>query len=85
VKSKIRLMWVVVLTLLFAVPAALASTAWYVNVVSGSDSNNCKSSTTGFGRVFSFSHLERPSEIRAFPQTVTLRALVGTLRHGGAS
>jgi hypothetical protein len=29
-----------------AVPTALASTTWYVNGVTGRDSNNCKSSTT---------------------------------------
>jgi hypothetical protein len=32
--------------ILFAVPAAFASTTWYVNGVSGNDTNNCMSSTT---------------------------------------
>jgi hypothetical protein len=37
---------VAALTLFAAVPAALASTTWYVNGVSGSDSNNCMSALT---------------------------------------
>ena len=36
----------VALILLAAVPTALASTTWYVNGVTGRDSNNCKSPTT---------------------------------------
>jgi hypothetical protein len=41
-----RLVCVVALTLFAALPAALASTTWYVNGVSGSDSNNCQTPTT---------------------------------------
>jgi hypothetical protein len=41
-----RLICVVALILFAAVPTALASTTWYVNGVSGSNSNNCKSPTT---------------------------------------
>jgi len=41
-----KLMCIAALTLFAAVPAALASTTWYVNGVSGSDSNNCTSPTT---------------------------------------
>jgi len=41
-----KLTCVVALMLFAAVPTALASTTWYVNGVTGRDSNNCKSSTT---------------------------------------
>jgi hypothetical protein len=41
-----KLLRVAALTLFAAVPAALASTTWYVNGVSGSDSNNCMSALT---------------------------------------
>jgi hypothetical protein len=41
-----NLICVVALILFAAVPSALASMIWYVNGVSGSNSNNCKSSTT---------------------------------------
>src|SRR6266566_2339257 len=40
------LICVVALILFAAVPTALASTTWYVNGVSGSNSNNCTSPTT---------------------------------------
>jgi len=45
VKSR-KLTCVTALILFAAVPTALASTTWYVNGVSGSNSNNCMSSTT---------------------------------------
>jgi len=45
VKSR-TLTCAVALILLAAVPTALASTTWYVNGVTGRDSNNCKSPTT---------------------------------------
>jgi len=41
-----KLLCVAALTLFAAVPAALASTTWYVNGVSRSDSNNCMSALT---------------------------------------
>jgi hypothetical protein len=41
-----KLMWVAVLTLFVAVPAALASSKWYVDGVNGSNNNDCKSSQT---------------------------------------
>ena len=41
-----KLTCVVALLFFAAVPAAMASTTWYVNGVSGSNSNNCKSLTT---------------------------------------
>jgi predicted outer membrane repeat protein len=41
-----KLICVAALTLFAAVPTALASTTWYVNGVSGSDSNNCMSALT---------------------------------------
>jgi hypothetical protein len=44
VKSR-KLTCVAALLLFAAVPTALASTTWYVNGVSGRDSNNCKSLT----------------------------------------
>jgi len=45
VKSR-KLTCVVALILFAAVPTALASTTWYVNGVSGRNSNNCKTSAT---------------------------------------
>jgi len=45
VKSR-KLACVVALILFAAVPTALASTTWYVNGVSGHDSNNCLSAET---------------------------------------
>jgi len=45
-KSTIRFIWLVMLTLVAAVPAALATTTWYVNGVSGSNSHNCTSPIT---------------------------------------
>ena len=45
VKSR-KLTCVVALILFAAVPTALASTTWYVNGVSGSNSNNCLSAST---------------------------------------
>ena len=47
------------LLLLALAPAAFASSTWYVNGVNGSDSDNCKSSTTArktIGHAISLAH-----------------------------
>src|SRR5215472_8325393 len=46
-KGKLITILVLVAPFLVLAPTALASATWYVNGVSGSDSNNCMSAQTG--------------------------------------
>jgi hypothetical protein len=46
-----KLICVAALTLFAAMPTVLASTTWYVNGMSGSDSNNCMSAQTACKRI----------------------------------
>jgi hypothetical protein len=72
-----KLMCVVALTL-FALPTALASTTWYVNGVSGSDSNACTSPTTACKTIGHAISLAASGDlIRVAPATYTENLTIG--------
>jgi hypothetical protein len=67
-----KLLYVAAVTLFAAVPAALASTTWYVNGVSGSDSNNCISTTTACKTIgHAISLASSGDSVRVAPATYT--------------
>jgi hypothetical protein len=67
-----KLICVAALIWLAAIPTALASTTWYVNGVSGSDSNNCMSTTTACKTIgHAISLASSGDSVRVAPATYT--------------
>ena len=76
--------------ILFAVPAASASTTWYVNGVSGSDSNNCTSPTTPcktIGRAISLAASGDTVTVAAatYPENLTINIIVKVIGSGAST
>jgi hypothetical protein len=76
--------------ILFAVPAASASTTWYVNGVSGSDSNNCTSPTTPcktIGRAISLAASGDTVTVAAatYTENLTINIIVKVIGSGAST
>jgi hypothetical protein len=76
--------------ILFAVPTASASTTWYVNGVSGSDSNNCTSPTTPcktIGRAISLATSGDTVKVAAttYTENLTINIIVKVIGSGASS
>jgi hypothetical protein len=76
---KSKLMCVAGLLLFAAVPAALASTTWYVDGVNGNDNNNCKSPQTACRTIgHAISLASSGDTVMVAPATYTENLTIGT-------